>query len=229
MADDDNGWSIITHWGITTESSFRRRRLLKTWIRRKHRITFKFSGTVIRLDDESNSPPAGDIDKSFVHYLSKNCNAADVQRMRRAIETQLYIWSIPLHGLVPTLVAKTMDQIESSRDSWDNEFFVELSCLQIDCLRLDHVLSVMGFMPFNEDASVPNVRRTDESAIRKVLESKVMMSSNENCVICLDKLPADSEVVSMPCSHTFHGNCIEKWLRTSHYCPNCRFEMPTGA
>ncbi|XVF85980.1 hypothetical protein PTKIN_Ptkin17bG0160500 [Pterospermum kingtungense] len=32
----------------------------------------------------------------------------------------------------------------------------------------------------------------------------------------------------MPCSHTFHGNCIENWLKLSHYCPICRFEMPTS-
>ncbi|KAB2022669.1 hypothetical protein E1A91_D07G233000v1 [Gossypium mustelinum] len=35
------------------------------------------------------------------------------------------------------------------------------------------------------------------------------------------------EASRMPCSHIFHGDCIGKWLHQSHYCPICRFEMPT--
>ncbi|KAL4273327.1 hypothetical protein GQ457_13G029570 [Hibiscus cannabinus] len=51
------------------------------------------------------------------------------------------------------------------------------------------------------------------------------------CMICMEKLvQSEREVVtSMPCSHLFHGECIERWLSTSHLCPLCRFPMPTGA
>ncbi|KAK6270215.1 hypothetical protein POUND7_007320 [Theobroma cacao] len=49
----------------------------------------------------------------------------------------------------------------------------------------------------------------------------------ENCVICLEELKVGSDAFQMPCSHTFHGECIKKWLKQSHYCPVCRFEMPT--
>ncbi|KAK6242787.1 zinc finger protein [Theobroma cacao] len=49
----------------------------------------------------------------------------------------------------------------------------------------------------------------------------------ENCVICLEELKVGSDASRMPCSHIFHGDCIEKWLKQSHYCPVCRFEMPT--
>ncbi|KAL4273070.1 hypothetical protein GQ457_13G029400 [Hibiscus cannabinus] len=49
------------------------------------------------------------------------------------------------------------------------------------------------------------------------------------CMICMEKLvQSEREVVtSMPCSHLFHGECIERWLSTSHLCPLCRFPMPT--
>ncbi|XP_021299775.1 probable E3 ubiquitin-protein ligase HIP1 [Herrania umbratica] len=49
----------------------------------------------------------------------------------------------------------------------------------------------------------------------------------ENCVICLEELKVGSDASRMPCSHIFHGDCIEEWLKQSHYCPLCRFEMPT--
>ncbi|EOY01991.1 Zinc finger-like protein [Theobroma cacao] len=49
----------------------------------------------------------------------------------------------------------------------------------------------------------------------------------ENCVICLEELKVGSEASRMPCSHIFHGDCLEEWLKQSHYCPVCRFEMPT--
>ncbi|CAH9142210.1 unnamed protein product [Cuscuta epithymum] len=51
----------------------------------------------------------------------------------------------------------------------------------------------------------------------------------ETCAVCLDCLKREEEeAVRMPCSHRFHAKCIRQWLRKSHYCPLCRFQMPTG-
>lgn len=45
------------------------------------------------------------------------------------------------------------------------------------------------------------------------------------CSICLDEL--NDGALRMPCLHVFHDGCIKEWLRTSHYCPLCRYQMPT--
>nr|KYP76612.1 E3 ubiquitin-protein ligase RNF181 [Cajanus cajan] len=55
----------------------------------------------------------------------------------------------------------------------------------------------------------------------------------EKCNICMDKFEVDEgddqdDVLSMPCNHVFHRECIVKWLQTSHTCPLCRYPMPTA-
>ncbi|KAL7081911.1 hypothetical protein ACP275_14G068200 [Erythranthe tilingii] len=45
------------------------------------------------------------------------------------------------------------------------------------------------------------------------------------CTVCLEGFSNDA--YSMPCEHYFHGDCIREWLRTSHNCPVCRYEVPT--
>ncbi|KAG2675691.1 hypothetical protein I3760_12G016900 [Carya illinoinensis] len=48
----------------------------------------------------------------------------------------------------------------------------------------------------------------------------------ENCMVCLADYEDGVEVTRMPCSHLFHGDCIVKWLLSSHLCPLCRYPMP---
>ncbi|XP_060184685.1 uncharacterized protein LOC132614290 [Lycium barbarum] len=51
---------------------------------------------------------------------------------------------------------------------------------------------------------------------------------NDDCPICYAQLGKEGErIVCMPCSHMFHGDCITTWLDRSHYCPICRYDMPT--
>ena len=46
------------------------------------------------------------------------------------------------------------------------------------------------------------------------------------CSICLEDFKAGCEVVLLPCrNHTFHVECIEKWLKVNSVCPECRFTV----
>ncbi|KAL2543721.1 E3 ubiquitin-protein ligase [Forsythia ovata] len=69
-----------------------------------------------------------------------------------------------------------------------------------------------------------------DSAIKSLKRKRIDDENNgvQNCMVCLDEFLKGSKVISMPCSHVFHSNCIKTWLITSHYCPICRFEMPTN-
>ncbi|KAH6825175.1 hypothetical protein C2S53_008721 [Perilla frutescens var. hirtella] len=60
------------------------------------------------------------------------------------------------------------------------------------------------------------------------VDSLRINGGSTSCCICLEELSGGGGgAVRMPCFHVFHGGCIEKWLRRSHYCPLCRYEMPT--
>ena len=58
-------------------------------------------------------------------------------------------------------------------------------------------------------------------------KEKYLVREEETCMVCLEEYGAGSCASRMPCSHVFHDECIITWLRQSHYCPLCRFEMPT--
>ena len=43
----------------------------------------------------------------------------------------------------------------------------------------------------------------------------------ENCTICLEAVMRGQEVY-LPCTHSYHSECINRWLQTQRTCPICR-------
>ena len=44
-----------------------------------------------------------------------------------------------------------------------------------------------------------------------------------DCPICKIPIDAESQVVSTPCGHVFHSNCMETWIaQGKKNCPQCR-------
>ncbi|MBA0762273.1 hypothetical protein Gotri_011912 [Gossypium trilobum] len=80
---------------------------------------------------------------------------------------------------------------------------------------------------FHDDCIKKWLKQTTESSIKEMIEKvKVEAGDEEKCMICLEEVEVGFEASQMPCSHVFHDDCIKKWLKQSHYCPICRFEMP---
>ena len=48
---------------------------------------------------------------------------------------------------------------------------------------------------------------------------------DKNCVICQEMFNINDMVRRLPCLHTFHQNCIDKWLESNSKCPTCLFNL----
>lgn len=75
----------------------------------------------------------------------------------------------------------------------------------------------------NDDDSSMKSIISDSDKVEDLLE--LTEESEEHlCSICLDDFKEGCEVVLLPCrNHTFHFECIEKWLKQNSLCPECRF------
>ncbi|MBA0609782.1 hypothetical protein Godav_010721, partial [Gossypium davidsonii] len=53
----------------------------------------------------------------------------------------------------------------------------------------------------------------NESSIKEMIERVKVEAGEEDCMICLEELKVGFEASRLPCSHVFHGDCMEKWLK----------------
>ncbi|XP_015054997.2 E3 ubiquitin-protein ligase SDIR1-like [Solanum pennellii] len=122
------------------------------------------------------------------------------------------------------IVEETIRQLQSIRAS------TEMSevCVHAE-LQIDHYCDGRILLAFEESSSTDGMVPASKSSIELLEPVEANeRNSNDECLVCLDELGEETQVVRLPCSHMFHAECITKWLENSHYCPLCRFEMPTN-
>ncbi|KAE8673703.1 hypothetical protein F3Y22_tig00111779pilonHSYRG00372 [Hibiscus syriacus] len=89
----------------------------------------------------------------------------------------------------------------------------------MECMTRALEESASGFESNNYGMVAAN-----ESSMEKMLKRVgVKAGVEQDCMICLDLKLLRCHVLIF-----FMVFCIEQWLKQSHYCPICRFEMPTN-
>lgn len=73
----------------------------------------------------------------------------------------------------------------------------------------------------------------DESAIKSIplslYSTKPKINSPRDCAVCLLEFDEDQYVRTLPiCSHAFHVDCIDVWLKSHANCPLCRAGVITA-
>ena len=78
-----------------------------------------------------------------------------------------------------------------------------------------------------ESAPAPKVATEDEIVS---LETGVYTSKDPSisCGVCLSDIEEGENFTKTKCSHLFHKECIEKWLKMNVKCPVCRRNSITG-
>jgi len=72
---------------------------------------------------------------------------------------------------------------------------------------------------------LPGRQNNQNNQQRESTSRSSQRSSNGNiiCTICLEEvIDSDNNKKVLHCNHTFHQNCINRWLRTRSQCPVCR-------
>ncbi|KAL6530779.1 hypothetical protein OROGR_014639 [Orobanche gracilis] len=56
-------------------------------------------------------------------------------------------------------------------------------------------------------------------------KERALSGEDAVCCICLAKYVNNDEVRELPCSHFFHKECVDKWLKINALCPLCKAEV----
>ncbi|URD89623.1 zinc finger family protein [Musa troglodytarum] len=55
-------------------------------------------------------------------------------------------------------------------------------------------------------------------------KERIVSAEDAVCCICLAKYVDNEELRELPCSHFFHKDCVDKWLKINALCPLCKSE-----
>ncbi|KAG5620778.1 hypothetical protein H5410_005996 [Solanum commersonii] len=140
-------------------------------------------------------------------------------------------WKLEFQHVRDSSVGNIMSQVRNIVES--NKGYCGVLELSVDVKLVSRdVIEERILFPGEDLSSEYGMVPASESSMQSLLKKMEIDAKNtkgDECMVCLEELvkkEADNEIVSMPCSHMFHGECITKWLETSHYCPICRFDMP---
>jgi len=67
---------------------------------------------------------------------------------------------------------------------------------------------------------------SEESINRLPTQTLTEVAKEEKCCICLCDMETGVEVRRLPCTHYFHVECIDTWLKVNKCCPIDKKEIP---
>lgn len=74
----------------------------------------------------------------------------------------------------------------------------------------------------NEVKFLKGVSETETSRLPFIIiKNKDLHFLEKSCSICLDQFQIGDSMVTIPCFHQFHKECISKWLHEKANCPIC--------
>lgn len=177
------------------------------------------------IDDSQPLQKVFTILQNFNHTLSK------ITSLRKGKSPQdkfhLGVWNETSHLILK--VQKAYYDVIRTNSVRKMKEFLEEACKQLDleCERFYKFDSMLvNLAELEEDVDDPDVVSSG-----KLLENFTYKqgSGELDCAICLMKFREGNLLTKLPCGHSYHHMCLEKWVfdenvRTPN-CPICRFSL----
>ncbi|KAK8259897.1 hypothetical protein V6Z11_D13G086200 [Gossypium hirsutum] len=174
-----------------------------------------------------------------VIYIRHDCQADTYSTTNSLHLRETFVFNLNIQqneSQVNDIIGPTFTRLRINTDSVDYRRFIH------ELFRFGQRISVWVHrsgtncdvlpLQLKIQASVVEHYHDDEILMRTALAESASEFESRNYGMVPAKeslqLKVGAEAYRMPCSHIFHGDCIEKWLKQNHYCPICRFEMPTN-
>jgi len=79
-----------------------------------------------------------------------------------------------------------------------------------------------AFQPGPEEAAAPKPRGASRELIDAIpLEEFSAATCESSCAVCLSDFESMDTLRRLPCNHSFHSGCVDKWLQQNKVCPLC--------
>ena len=89
------------------------------------------------------------------------------------------------------------------------------------------LMNVINSLVNNNNQSYQNVVVSmDDKDLEKLESIELDSNLDSNCSICMGQMEKGNFVTKLVCTHTFHTDCIQTYLKEYNYkCPICRIEL----
>ncbi|KAJ9141308.1 hypothetical protein P3X46_031856 [Hevea brasiliensis] len=133
-------------------------------------------------------------------------------------------------GIPPNVVNQVCSEVRRACSGTDASIFADIYIAQVhqqvvaydDDANDDYVSD-----PLMEDVGTIPASKASIDGLTRLRFHQGSHDPGVTCVVCLEELEEDDDLIELPCSHLYHEDCIVKWLLSSHLCPLCRYQMPT--
>jgi hypothetical protein len=92
--------------------------------------------------------------------------------------------------------------------------------------------SLIDLLPTRVYKQPASAAQTDSSTLKSAAAAAAaattISSEHTRCQICLSEYEEGDDLRTLPCFHSFHTSCVDKWLENKKLCPICKTDIGVG-
>ena len=120
--------------------------------------------------------------------------------------------------------------LEQDRAIFNHQYFMERLQIQIELRALEEEQFNNVLLESREEFDATDMMEKNNSAVlnlttQKYSTVKIKKKRGELCCICIEHFSCNQEVYWLSCTHIFHNECLDEWVRYKNECPTCRSQL----